>query len=156
MCIRDSLYDENAKLLITGDMVLSNSAPVLFFEEGMEDPLGEYLKSLDIVEKLSIDTLLPCHGEIKIDTYERIRQLRKHYDEKCQQVTELLEKNGPMTAWQTAEHTTRMELPRELRSLSNVSKWFFFLPTCMALKYLNKKGKLQARKNEEGVFVYSL
>lgn len=149
------LYDEATKTLIAGDMVLSNSAPVLFFEEKMEDPLGEYLRSLDIVERLDVDTLLPCHGDIKIDMYERISQLREHYDAKCRQVMELLQEKGAMTAWQTAEYTTRTELPRELSSLSDVSKWFFFLPTCMTLKYLTGKGMIDSQKGEDGVFVYS-
>lgn len=150
------LYDETTKTLLAGDMILSNAAPVLFFDEGLEDPLGEYLKSLDIVEKLPIDTILPCHGMIKFDVNARIKELRDHYADKCRQITGLLREHGPMTAWQTAEHTTRAELPRELSSLSDVSKWFFFLPACMTLNYLAGKGEVKAEQNEEGVFVYSI
>ena len=61
-----------------------------------------------------------------------------------------------MNAWKTAEYTTRLELRSELSSLSDVSKWFFFLPACMTLKYLAAKGQIVAEQNDEGIFVYSV
>lgn len=114
------------------------------------------LKSLDIIEKLNVKTLLPGHGEIRIDVYKRIAELRRHYGEKAWQIIGLLKEYGPMNAWKTAEYTTRLELPRELSSLSDVSKWFFFLPACMTLKYLAAKGQIVAEQNDEGIFVYSV
>lgn len=149
------LYDDRTKTLIAGDMILTNAAPVLFFEDGLEDPLGEYLRSLDLIEGMEIDAILPGHAEALFDVYERIGELRRHYEEKCRVIIGLLEEHGPMTAWQTAQHTTRMELPRELDSLSDVSKWFFFLPACMTLRYLAEEKRIRSEQNEEGVNVYS-
>lgn len=150
------LYDEKTGTLLGGDVILSDVAPILFFEEGMDNPLNEYLKSLDIIEKLNVKTLLPGHGEIRIDVYKRIAELRRHYGEKARQIIGLLKEYGPMNAWKTAEYTTRLELPRELSSLSDVSKWFLFLPACMTLKYLAAKGQIVAEQNDEGIFVYSV
>jgi len=150
------LYDEKTKTLIAGDMVLSNTAPILFFEDDLDDPLDAYLNSLDIVDSLDIENILPCHGDIKFDVRKRTEEIRQHYQGRCDQVTELLREKGPMTAWQTAEHTTLTEIPKELSALSGVSKWFFFLPTCMTLKYLAGKGKIKSELNSEGVNVYSV
>lgn len=150
------LYDANKKLLISGDMILTNAAPVLFFDEGLDDPLNEYLKSLDIIENLDIDTILPGHAKIKFNVNERIAELREHYDTKCRQITELLKEHGPMTAWQTAEYTVKFDIPKELKDLSDVSKWFFFLPACMTLRYLSGKNLIKCEQNSEGVNVYSV
>lgn len=150
------LYDEEKKLLLSGDMVLTNAAPVLFFDEGMENPLGDYLRSLDLVEKLEIETILPGHAEIKFDVYQRIRELREHYEGKCSRILALLEEQGPLNAWHAAEYTIKDDIPRELTSLSHVSQWFFFLPTCMTLRYLAEQGKIKSSADDSGVSVYSL
>ena len=150
------LYDEEKKLLLSGDVVLTNAAPVLFFEEGLDNPLGEYLHSLDIVEKLDIETILPCHAEIKFDVYKRIGEMREHYEKKCQRVLGLLRDEGPMSAWHMAEYTIKDDIPRELMSLSGVSRWFFFLPTCMTLRYLTELGKIKCSPDDNGVNIYSL
>ncbi len=150
------LYDEKAKLLIAGDMVLTNAAPVLFFEEGMDDPLNEYLKSLDIIESLDIDTILPGHAEIKFNVNDRIKELREHYDIKCQQTLELLKKHGPMTAWEAATYAIKFDIPKELTALSDVSKWFFFLPSCMTLRYLKGQGIITSKLNDDNINVYYL
>lgn len=150
------LYDENKKLLIAGDMILTNAAPVLFFEEGMDDPLNEYLKSLDIIENLNIDTILPGHAEIKFNVNERIAELREHYDIKGRQIIELLKEHGPLTAWQTAEYTVKFDIPKDLKDLSDVSKWFFFLPACMTLRYLSGKNLIKCEQNSDSVNVYSV
>ncbi len=150
------LYDEKANLLIAGDMVLTNAAPVLFFEEGMENPLNEYLKSLDIIESLDIDTILPGHAEIKFDVSKRVKELRDYYDTKCQQILGLLREHGPMTAWETAEYSIKFDIPKDLDALSDVSKWFFFLPACMTLKYLAGKNLITSVLNKDNIYVYSI
>lgn len=150
------LYDEYSKLLIAGDMILTNAAPVLFFEEGMDNPLNEYLKSLDIIESLEIDMILPGHAEIKFDVDNRIRELREHYDTKCKQILELLKEHGSMTAWETATYTIKFDIPKELTALSDVSKWFFFLPACMTLKYLEGKGVIVSELNSDNINVYHI
>lgn len=148
------LYDKKENLLIAGDMILTNAAPVLFFDQDLDDPLNEYLKSLNIIESLNAETILPGHAEIKFNINERIAELREHYDIKCRQITELLKEHGPMTAWQTAEYTVKFDIPKELKDLSNVSKWFFFLPACMTLRYLSGKNLINCRQSSEGVNVY--
>ena len=150
------LYDEKKKLLLSGDMILTNAAPVLFFDEGLEDPLGEYLNSLGLIEKLDIETILPGHADIKFDVYQRARELREHYEQKCSRILDLLKEHGPLTAWQAAEYTIKDDIPRELTSLSHVSQWFFFLPTCMTLRYLALRDRIRCSADENGVSVYSL
>lgn len=149
------LYDEKTKTLISGDVILSHAASILFFEEGMDDPLGEYLNSLSIVEKLEIENILPCHANINFNVYERIEELRQHYAKKMEEITAILKEHGPLNAWQTAEYTIKLEIPKELSAVSDVSKWFFYLPTCMALTYMREKGMVKAERDENGINVYS-
>ncbi len=150
------LYDENKQILLCADVILSHVVPVLFFEEGMDNPLENYLDSLDRLEKLSVKTLLPCHGKININMYDRIGEIRDHYWEDYRTILEILIKKGPMTAWQAAEHTTQLKISRTLESISPVSRWFFFLPTCVELRYLYSHGLLKAEQDSRGRLLYSI
>ena len=53
------LYEKKTKTLISGDHVLSEISPNISKWRGMEDPLGDYLKSLEKVAGMDIDFALP-------------------------------------------------------------------------------------------------
>src|SRR5512133_4040563 len=55
------LHQPERRLLISGDHLLGRT--VLFFDHGHSpDPVGEFLSSLDEVEPLAVDLVLPGHG----------------------------------------------------------------------------------------------
>lgn len=59
-----SLWDEESGLMVGGDHVLAVYSPHLRHVPGeMTDPLGSYLQSLDRVEDLAPDRILPGHGK---------------------------------------------------------------------------------------------
>lgn len=150
------LYDEEKKLLIGGDMVLSDVAPILFFEEDLSDPLGAYLDSLDKVDGLGAETILACHADSGFDIKKRTQELRDHYEKLCGQIMGVLEENGPLNAWQTAGFTIRFQIPKDLDGVSDVSKWFFFLPTCMSLRHMARTGRIDCRLDPDGIYIYSV
>jgi len=66
------LHQPERRLMISGDHLLGRT--VLFFDHGhTPDPVGEFLRSLDAVEPLAVDLVLPGHGrtfrepQVKID-----------------------------------------------------------------------------------------
>jgi len=78
------LHQPERKLMISGDHLLGRV--VLFFDHGhTPDPVGEYLRSLDVVEPLDVDLVLPGHGRTFRDPEAKIAEGRR-------QVAELLEK----------------------------------------------------------------
>ncbi len=78
------LHQPERKLMISGDHLLGRV--VLFFDHGhTPDPVGEYLSSLDEVEPLDVDLVLPGHGRPFRDPSAKIAEARR-------QVAELLEK----------------------------------------------------------------
>jgi glyoxylase-like metal-dependent hydrolase (beta-lactamase superfamily II) len=84
-----SLFCEEAKLLISGDMVLpriSTNVSVVDVEPEA-DPLTLYLQSLTRYLDLPADTLvLPSHGKPFTGLHQRIAQLREHHDERLAEV----------------------------------------------------------------------
>jgi len=84
-----SLFCEEAKLLISGDMVLpriSTNVSVVDVEPEA-DPLTLYLDSLTRYLDLPADTLvLPSHGKPFTGLHARVDQLREHHDERLADV----------------------------------------------------------------------
>ena len=84
-----SLFCAEAKLLISGDMVLpriSTNVSVVDVEPEA-DPLTLYLDSLTVYLDLPEDTLvLPSHGKPFTGLHARVDQLREHHDERLADV----------------------------------------------------------------------
>ena len=87
------LHQPERKLLISGDHLLGRV--VLFFDHGhTPDPIGEYLGSLDRVEPLDVDLVLPGHGRPFRDPDAKIAEARRQVEELRTKVRESLENGG--------------------------------------------------------------
>ena len=86
-----SLYSEELKVLISGDMVLPRISTnvSVFAVEPEGNPLQQYLDSLDKFAGLPADTLvLPSHGRPFRGLHTRIDQLREHHVARLAEVRE--------------------------------------------------------------------
>jgi glyoxylase-like metal-dependent hydrolase (beta-lactamase superfamily II) len=92
------LHHPERRLLISGDHLLGRT--VLFFDHGHSpDPVGEFLTSLDRVEPLDVDLVLPGHGRTFRDPEAKIAESRRQVDELLGKVREALGK-GERTAFE--------------------------------------------------------
>src|SRR5260221_6942213 len=74
------LHQPERRLMISGDHLLGRT--VLFFDHGhTPDPVGEFLHSLDQVEPLEVDLVLPGHGRTFRDPEAKIAEARRQVDE---------------------------------------------------------------------------
>ena len=63
------------KILISGDHILSDITPNIQCWSDQEDPLKNYLASLDKVYQLDVDLVLPGHRRVFKNFRERISEL---------------------------------------------------------------------------------
>lgn len=62
------LWSEQDRLLCSGDHLLKSISPPVIFERGFErDPMGSFLESLQTVQRLAPDLVLPGRGETVSD-----------------------------------------------------------------------------------------
>ncbi len=74
------LHQPERRLLISGDHLLGRT--VLFFDHGHSpDPVGEFLRSLEEIEPLAVDLVLPGHGRTFRDPEAKIAEARGQVDE---------------------------------------------------------------------------
>lgn len=92
------LHQPERKLMISGDHLLGRT--VLFFDHGHSpDPVGEFLRSLDVVEPLEVDLVLPGHGRTFRDPQVKIAEARRQVEELLGKVRASLEQ-GEKTAFE--------------------------------------------------------
>jgi glyoxylase-like metal-dependent hydrolase (beta-lactamase superfamily II) len=92
------LHQPERKLLVSGDHLLGRT--VLFFDYGhTPDPIGEFLASLERVEPLPVDLVLPGHGRTFRDPENKIAEARRQVDQLLGKVREALA-GGERTAFE--------------------------------------------------------
>src|SRR5262249_15263223 len=92
------LFQPERRLLISGDHLLGRIS--LYFEYGHSpDPVGEFLHSLDVVERLGARLCLPGHGRTFADVHAHIEGNRKLVHERLDSVAQALQQ-GPLSAFE--------------------------------------------------------
>lgn len=84
------LYDQNNKILLSGDHILGKITPNITLWKPEEDVLGQYLDSLDKIAALDIDIVLPGHRYILTDCQGRIEQLKIHHRNRLEDVMTII------------------------------------------------------------------
>jgi len=147
------LYEPNQKIFVAGDHVLEDITPNISLWSDQGNPLKEYLASLDKVYDLDVNIVLPGHRRVFKDFKKRIRELKKHHQERSDEVINIL-KMGRKNAYQIA---AEMEWDIDYGSwelFPVMQKWFAVGETLAHLKYLEEKGMI--RKRLEGKVTFEV
>ena len=147
------LYEPSKKILVAGDHILIDITPNIQCWSEEQNPLEDYLASLDKVYDLEIDLVLPGHRRLITDPKARITELKEHHAKRLREVLSILEK-GPQTAFQAA---SRMTWDLDCQSWDEfplAQKWFATGEAIAHLRYLQRRG-LILRKEQEGVLIFT-
>jgi glyoxylase-like metal-dependent hydrolase (beta-lactamase superfamily II) len=105
------LFQPERRLLISGDHLLGRIS--LYFDYGYTpDPVGEFLDSLEKVERLGARLCLPGHGRTFTDVHAHIRGNRELVEERLRSVLAALAQ-GPLTAFAIVPHVYGESLSAE-------------------------------------------
>jgi glyoxylase-like metal-dependent hydrolase (beta-lactamase superfamily II) len=92
------LFQGERRLLISGDHLLGRIS--LYFDYGYTpDPVGEFLHSLEVVERLGARLCLPGHGRTFTDVQAHIQGNRKLVEERLGSALDAVARGGPLTAF---------------------------------------------------------
>ncbi len=92
------LHQPERRLLISGDHLLGRVS--LYFDYGWTpDPIGEFLSSLDAVERLDARLCLAGHGRTFADVRAHIDANRALVAERLERVRRAVAEHGPITAY---------------------------------------------------------
>jgi glyoxylase-like metal-dependent hydrolase (beta-lactamase superfamily II) len=72
-------------VLIAGDTILSGITPAIgLYPKARPDPLGDYLETLDRIEKLAPRVAYAGHKDVITDPAGRAREIRAHHEERLE------------------------------------------------------------------------
>lgn len=140
------LWAREGGLLISGDHLLPTITPHIDFERrGAEDPLGDFLASLEKIEELEPAIVLPGHGRPFENGAERARVIARHHDRRLGAILQVV-RNESRTAAQITDEIFGQTLLHFERRLA--------LGEALAhLVYLRRRGEVE-RIEDDGVYRY--
>lgn len=142
ICLRDN----KTGVTFSGDHVLPRISPVIMYDGVLDDPLGEYLNSLQKLVKMNIGLTYPAHGTIVDRGDERARQILLHHDRRLLDMAELV-READTTAWEVMVGSFRPHLdPIQMR--------LAFLETVSHLEHLRLTGRIKYVERDQ-VTVYT-
>lgn len=98
------LFDKENKILFSGDHILPKiTSHISLHTFQKNDPLRDYLMSLEKVSNLEVESILPGHEYIFHDLKERIITLKKHHNIRLKEIKETL-KGGPKSVYQIGKN----------------------------------------------------
>ena len=101
------LHDADAGILLTGDHLLPRISPNIGVHDGADDdPLGDYVASLEQIGKFTAEEALPAHEYRFRGIDARAADLVRHHDDRGYEILALLARLGPATAWTLAAGLT--------------------------------------------------
>jgi glyoxylase-like metal-dependent hydrolase (beta-lactamase superfamily II) len=148
------LYEADQKILIAGDHILIDITPNIQCWSDTENPLKNYLASLDKVNELEIDLTLPAHRRLIADPNARITELKEHHHRRLNEVVSIL-KHGPQHAFQIASRMTWDLKADSWEEFPRAQKWFATGEALAHLRYLEEAGTV-CRENKNKITRFAL
>lgn len=148
------LYEQEKKILFSGDHVLDDITPNISLWSDRYDPLANYLASLDKIIRLDAELVLPGHRSAITNLPGRINELKQHHAARADEVLEIL-KQSPMNAYEVAAQMTWDLTYDDFQSFPVAQKWFAAGEALAHLKYLEGIKRVE-RINRQGIVIFQL
>jgi len=100
------LYEPEKKVLLAGDHILPTITPnISLHPQSVDNPLGSYLDSLNVIKQLEVEIVLPGHDGPFTGLVPRIEQIIRHHEQRNREILAAI--NGePKTAYQISGYVT--------------------------------------------------
>jgi len=149
------LYEAEKRLLIAGDHLLSDITPGIHARSDTEDPLRDYLQSLDNIYPLDVRLILPGHGDPFTGFRERIGELKEHHRARASEIMEEL-KGGGKSIYELASRITWNVVDADSwASVPDLQKLLATEEVFAHLMYLEGRGALR-KKVRKGRIMFFL
>ena len=148
------LYEPDKKFLIAGDHILKDITPGIQGRIDGENPLKEYLSSLDKVYLLDVDAVLPGHRALFGNCKNRIEEIKEHHRQRNHEVLAIL-RTGSRNIYEVASQMTWNVDCDSWDSFPVVQSFFATGEAFAHLRYLEEAGEIE-RKMDGQIAIYRL
>ncbi len=144
------LYEANKRILVAGDHILDDITPNIQLWSNDRNPLKEYLASLEKINGYDIELTLPGHRRVVENYRKRIQELRKHHQERAEEVLSILQ-TGVKTAYQVASQMSWDIIYDTWELFPYWQKWFAMGEATAHLKYLEENGMVRREDRNQKI-----
>ena len=139
-------YNQQNEILLAGDHILNDINPIVMSQSVGDNPLKNYIHSLDKIKNYPTQYVLTGHGEPITNLSRRIEEMKMHYQKRWKQAYESILEQGS-SAYQISQIIYGKELSLH-RSISA------FIQTITNLVYLESVGKVKMEEQSGRVYFY--
>jgi glyoxylase-like metal-dependent hydrolase (beta-lactamase superfamily II) len=133
-------WEPHYQLMLSGDHVLPRITPnIPFHPQAGDDPLGDFLSSLDKLKPYDAHEVLPAHEHRFVGLRERLEELRLHHQHRFEEIVQAIG-NGVTTAWGIAE---RMHWSRSWDRIEGYMRRAAVAEAMAHLRTLERRGILR-------------
>jgi glyoxylase-like metal-dependent hydrolase (beta-lactamase superfamily II) len=143
------LYEAEKKILVAGDHLLIDITPNIQCWGDERNPLKIYLQSLEKVDSLDVDLVLPGHRRLFTDHHRRIRELQAHHRRRLDEVMAILD-GSSLSAYDVASKMTWDIRAESWDHFPIVQQWFATGEAIAHLRYQEEAGRI-GRQTVDGV-----
>jgi glyoxylase-like metal-dependent hydrolase (beta-lactamase superfamily II) len=147
------LYEAARHILIAGDHLLIDITPNIQCWSDDDNPLKDYLESLDKVYGLTVAHVLPGHRRLFNDHRRRIDELKQHHSTRADEVLEILQA-APMNAYEVASQMSWDIRCDSWEAFPVAQRWFATGEAISHLRFLEEEGRI-ARRTGDGLTTYA-
>ena len=139
---------EEQKTMITGDHVLFDISPNITLWNFVEDSLGDYLKSLQEIDRYDVLLALPGHRGTG-DFHKRIAELLNHHEKRLEECYEAVLNNPDSSVYEIAGKMTWKIRCSSWEDFPINQKWFAVGECHSHIRHLEMLGKVKANEEEK-------
>ena len=138
-------WEGSNRLMLSGDHVLPRITPnISLHPQSGDDPLGEFLQSLERVATFDADEVLPAHEHRFVGLDARVDELVRHHEQRFAEVVAAL-RDGVETAWDVA---ARMGWSRPWSRIEGFMRRAAVAEAMAHLRALERRGVLREHLGE--------
>jgi glyoxylase-like metal-dependent hydrolase (beta-lactamase superfamily II) len=133
------LYEPQNKLLFSGDHILPSITPnVSYHVQSGDNPLGDYLYSLQKLRNLPVDKVLPAHEHIFSNLQGRIQEIVDHHNRRKGEIQQAIAKE-PHNAYEISSKIT-WDIGLTWEQFPDLQKRFAVMETIAHLECMRWEG----------------
>ena len=147
------LYDEDKRVLFSGDHILFDITPHIESWAYQTNSLKNYIESLDKVYNLPTNIVLPGHRSFFTDLKGRIDELKEHHQQRADEVLDVVG-SDTRNAYAIAAGMTWDIDCESWQDFPVAQKWFATGEAIAHLRYLESEGRIK-RNTESEIVTFS-
>ena len=149
------LYEENHKIMFTGDNILFTITPNITSWFDMDDALGSYLESLENSRHFDVRYAFPGHREFgHADYYARIDSLFAHHKRRLNEALSIVRANPGFNAIDVCSRMTWKIRCDSWEDFPVTQRFFAAGETFSHLDYLRLRDFIRREKDADGIWRY--